>query len=273
MDNEQVLIKLAEEIKLRGFSPKTNKAYLFNVSKFMRWCRKDIKSASKEDIKRYLLNLHNKSYDVSTIRQITASITFTFKNVLSKEMIIENLPLPKKKKELPKTLTKDEISKLLENIQNKKHKLIIELLYSSGMRVSEIVNLKRENLNSQNNTIRIIQAKGKKDRNTILSKKVKEELTDYLLKNEFKTKYLFETNRGKKYTISSIQKLLKRASSPLKKHITPHMLRHSFATHLLEQGTDIRVIQKLLGHSKIETTTIYVKVATTQLQNIKNPLD
>lgn len=273
MNNEQILIKLSEQCKLRGFSNKTLKAYLYNTSKFILWYKKELKNCAKEDIEKYILMLHKKNYDINTIRQITSSLIFIFKNILNQQVSIKNIPLPKRKKQLPKTLTKEEIKTLIDNIKNKKHKLIIQFLYSSGMRVSEIVNLKRENLNSQSNTILVKQAKGKKDRITIFSPKIKEELTNYLLQKQFKTKYLFETQRGQKYTINSIQKILKRHSSKFNKQITPHILRHSFATHLLEQGTDIRVIQKLLGHSKIETTTIYAKVTTHNLSNIKNPLD
>ena len=181
--------------------------------------------------------------------------------------------MPKKKKTLPKVLSKEEINLIINNIKNSKHKLMIEILYSSGLRLSELINLKREDINLNENTIRINQAKGKKDRLTILSQKVKKELQIYLVKTEFKTKNLFETNRNKKYTKKSIQEILKKASIIISKHITPHQLRHSFATHLLESGTDIRYIQRLLGHSKLETTSIYTYVAKNKLENIKSPYD
>lgn len=180
---------------------------------------------------------------------------------------------PKKKKQLPKVLTKNEIKILLENIKNQKHKVIIITLYSAGLRLSEVVNLKREHINFENNTILVKQGKGKKDRITILSKKLKNKLSNYLSQNNFITYYLFESQRGKKYDKHTIQKILEKASENMNQKVTPHMLRHSFATHLLESGTDIRYIQSLLGHSKLETTQIYTKVASNKIQHIKSPFD
>lgn len=274
MNNEEILIKLSEKLKLRGFSRQTIKSYTYNVSRFMLYFKKEIEYAQKENFEKYILSLIDKNFEENTIRQIIASLNFVLKNVLSKDILAyENFPRPKKKKQLPKVLTKNQINEVFSNIKNSKHKLMCEIIYSSGLRVSELVNLKREDLNFDTNTILIKQAKGKKDRVTILSKKVKDEVSKYLLKNDFKTRYLFETNRNKKYTIRSIENILAKASSNLNYHVNPHMLRHSFATHLLENGTDIRLIQKLLGHSKIETTTIYTKVTTNSIINIKSPFD
>jgi len=257
MDNEQVLIKTSEKIKLLGFSPRTNKSYLYNISKFMKWYNKPLKYTQKEDIEKYILFLINKNLEENTVRISIASLNFIFKHILNKNIVnVEKIPRPKRKKLLPKVSNKEEIEFIIDNIKNTKHKLIIITIYSAGLRLSEIINLKREDINSTKNTIRIKQSKGKKDRITILSKKLKEKLFEYICKTNFKTKYIFESRRGTKYSKSSIQRILSKAAKPLNKHVTPHMLRHSFATHLLEQGTDIRLIQKLLGHSKIETTTI-----------------
>lgn len=274
MNNEQILIKTSQKLKLKGSSPKTIKVYLYNISNFMKWLNKDIKLANKANIEEYILELIDKDFQENTIRQILASLNFVFSNILYKDLVsIESIPRPKKKKQLPKVITKEEFKELLENITNKKHKLMITLLYSSGLRVSELVNIKREQLNITQNTLLVKQAKGKKDRITILSQKLKNELLEYLLQTQFKTNYLFESQRETKYTIRTIEAILKKTSKPLNKHITPHMLRHSFATHLLENGIDIRLIQKLLGHSKIETTTIYTRVATNTISNIKSPFD
>ncbi len=274
MNNEEILIKTSNKLKLKGSSPKTIKIYLYNISKFMKWFNKDMNLANKTNIEQYILGLIDKGSQENTIRQILASLNFVFSNILYKDIVsIESIPRPKKKKQLPKVITREEITLLLENITNQKHKLMITLLYSSGLRVSELVNIKREHLNTTQNTLLVKQAKGKKDRLTILSQKLKNDLLEYLLQTKFTTQYLFESIRENKYTIRSIEAILKKASIPLNKHVTPHMLRHSFATHLLENGTDIRLIQKLLGHSKIETTTIYTKVATNTIANIKSPFD
>lgn len=273
MNKVEIIRKLEEEVKLRGFSIQTNKTYKYNCTKFLDWISENSLNISQSNVRDYFLFLHNKNYDVNTIRLISASLFFLFNNVLKINITIENNPLPKKKKELPKVLTKNEINTIIENIENKKHKLIIEVLYSSGLRLSEVINIKREDINPENNTILIKQAKGKKDRITILSLKVKQTLTNYLCQTNFTTPYLFESNRNQKYTKKTIQEILKKASQSLQKQITPHMLRHSFATHLLESGVDIRYIQTLLGHSKLETTQIYTKVAKNRLETIKSPYD
>ena len=271
MDNNLVLNKLSEEIKLRGFSPKTKKAYLYNVNKFLVWISKSSDNISDSSVRRYFLML-NDFLDVSSIRQIMASLRFFFNVVLKKNICFDNIPLPKKKKTLPKVLSKNDILLILKNISNIKHRLMISLIYSSGLRISELINLKREDIDSDNNTILIRQAKGKKDRMTILSEKVKKDLFAYLCKTNFSSSFLFEGRKGA-YSSKSVQLILEKASKILNKKVTPHMLRHSFATHLLESGTDIRYIQKLLGHSKLETTSIYTHVAKKDFLKIKSPFD
>lgn len=272
MDYEKILIRLSEELKLSGFSHETKKTYTYNITKFLLWTKKESKIITDSTVREYFLYLDKKEYDSSTIRLVKASLKYLFNYVIKINIEIDNISRIKRKKQLPKVLMKEEINQIIENIPNNKHKIIISLIYSSGLRISELINLKKEDINLINNTIHIKQAKGKKDRITILSKKVKKSIQEYICKTNFKTKYLFEGRRGK-YTKSSIQRTLKKASKPLNKDVTPHMLRHSFATHLLESGTDIRIIQKLLGHSRPETTAIYAKVATNVIENIKSPFD
>lgn len=272
MDYEEILINLSEELKLRGFSLKTRSAYLYNSGKFLQWIKRTSKSISNDTVRRYFLYLNKKGYDTNTIRQIRASICFLFKNALLENINLENIPIPKKKKSLPKVLSQQEVLKIIRNIKNPKHRLIVKIIYSSGLRVSELINLKRVNIDSDKNLVHVVQSKGKKDRMTILSEKVKKDLFDYLCKTKFKTEYLFEGRDGK-YSVKAVQKILEKASKVINKKVTPHMLRHSFATHLLEAGTDIRYIQKLLGHSKLETTSIYTHVAKKDYLDIKSPLD
>lgn len=269
---EKALLQLKEKLILLGFSPKTIKSYLYNSEKFLDYLDKNSLICDNNSVKKYFLHLHSKNYDVNTIRQIKASIDFLIKNILNKQIIIQEIPSPKKKKTLPKILSKQEIKFLIKNTKNQKHQIIIKLLYSSGLRLNELLNIKREDLNFIDRTIRINQGKGKKDRITILSKKLAQELANYIAQTKFKTKYLLEGRKGK-YSPKLIQKILEKASKGLDKKVTPHMLRHSFATHLLENGTDIRYIQKLLGHSRLETTQIYTYVANSDIKNIKSPLD
>lgn len=271
---EKAIKNLQEEMILRGFSNETKKSYLHNCKKFLSYLDRTSLCIEKEPVKRYFLELYSKNYDISTIRQIKASIKFLIKDVLKKDIgeydLIKKI---KKKKQLPKVLSKEQIKNIFKEIKNRKHLLIIKFLYSSGIRLNELINLKREDLNFERKIIAVQQGKGRKDRITILSKSIKNELIQYICKKKFKTSYLFESQRGKKYSKKAIQLILEKIGKKLQIKITPHMLRHSFATHLLEQGTDIRYIQRLLGHSKLETTQIYTKVANTEIIKIKSPLD
>lgn len=274
MNHEKLLINLSNEIKLRNYSRQTHKSYLYNVSKFLQWIKINELRISSTNIKKYLLEF-SKNRDSNTIKLGKASIKFFLLNVLKKEKVDIDIPKMKKKKQLPKVISKEEIKILLENIKNKKHKLMISLLYSSGIRLSELIFLKREHLNLNENTILVKQGKGKKDRITIISNNIKKELVDYISQTSFTTKYIFESNRYTHYTCRTIQQILTNASKKIKsnKNITPHMLRHSFATHLLNSGVDIRIIQKLLGHQNLETTSIYTYISNKDYKNIKNPLD
>ncbi len=174
---------------------------------------------------------------------------------------------------LPIVLTREEIGEIFSEIKNVKHKLMLGLMYSSGLRVSEIVNVRVNNFDFKNRLLRIVEAKGGKDRTTILSEKIIASFEKYT-KDKQGNDYIFESNRGGKMTTRAVQKIFTNAlkKSKLKKDASCHCLRHSFATHLLENGTDIRYIQELLGHRRLETTQIYTKVCSNKLKNIKSPL-
>lgn len=270
---EKALFELKQKLVFRGFSSKTIKSYLYISGKFLDYLDKSSQSCDEKAVKWYFQKMHSKNYDLSTIRLIKASLDFLIQNVFEKNFAIDKIPYPKKKKTLPKILSKVEIKSIFEETKNQKYRLILQMLYSSGIRLNELINLKREHIDPSRKTILVSQGKGKKDRITLLSEKLSKDLFDYVCKTEFKTKYLFESSRRKKYSQKTIQKILEKSSRKLNKKVTPHMLRHSFATHLLESGTDIRYIQKLLGHANLETTSIYTKVANTDLLKIKSPLD
>jgi integrase/recombinase XerD len=272
MNFDNLLVELSDEMILRGFSLKTRKAYFYQCKRFFAWIKDNSKNLSVSHVKEYFLFLNNEGYVSSTVRLARASVGFLFSAILNKPVSLEQVPLPKKKKTLPKVLSKKEVLKIINNINNKKHKLMISLLYSSGLRVSELVNLKRTDIDSENNILLIRQGKGRKDRITILSKKVKNDLLFFFCNTTFRTDYLFEGRNGK-YSIKTVQKILGKSSKIINKHVTPHMLRHSFATHLLEAGTDIRFIQKLLGHSRLDTTSVYTHVCKKDFLNIKSLLD
>jgi len=271
---QEYIEKLEYRMKLKGFSPKTIKSYKYNLQNFLNYIKIDPEKVSKEDIESYFANLIKKEYMSASIKLNYASIKFFFTWVLPKNIDFVKIDTPKKERRLPKVLSKKEIVPMIRNTKNLKHKLLLEVLYSSGLRVGEAVKLKLQDIDAERNIIRINLGKGSKDRQSILSKKLKEDLLKYLCTKRDNEIYLFSKKEGH-IVIKTAQKIVSNAAkrSKLNKKVTPHMLRHSFATHLLEQGTDIRYIQKLLGHSRLETTQVYTHVANNDLKNIKSPLD
>lgn len=259
--------QIIDECKLKGYSDKTIKSYTYHIEKFLE---------SKKSPRDYLLFLIDKTKSNETIRSAGFAIKFYLrtsnKNSKNIDSIIKNIPNSKKEKKLPVILSKEEIENMILATNNYTHRLIIQIGYSAGLRCSEIENLKWRDIDFIRNSIHIKRAKGKKDRIVMLSSKVKEALQNY---SQEKEGYVFITTRGGKYTPRTIQKIIKNTAkkATIKKNISTHTLRHSFATHLLERGTDIRYIRDLLGHSDISTTLIYTKVSNKNLSNIKSPLD
>ncbi|NPE26894.1 tyrosine-type recombinase/integrase [Methanococcoides sp. SA1] len=262
-----LLLKLKKELEIRNSSTQTIKGYLYSVEKFLEFSKKS--GLNQDSVKNYTQkNLRVKS--PASVRRDLFAIKFFFENVLSQKL---DLPNPKKNSPLPNILSINEIKRLLAATPNFKHKLIIKLIYGCGLRVSEIVNLQKENLSFEENLIHIRLAKGKKDRFVKIPESIRDELENLMRMND--GKYLFESNRGGKITTATIRAILRNSANKaeIKKRVYPHLLRHSFATHLLEQGTDLRVIQKLLGHSDIRTTQIYTHISQASIKNIKSPLD
>ncbi|MBD3304096.1 tyrosine-type recombinase/integrase [Candidatus Woesearchaeota archaeon] len=254
-------IKLINELKLRGYSKKTHKAYVYHVRQFLK---------SGLDIEEFLLRLVNQGKSRQTVRLAGFAIKFYLKTQGKKECT--DIPNVKRAKKIPSVLAKKDIEMMIISTKNINHRLIIQMLYGCGFRVSELIRLKWNDIDFTRNMIHIKNAKGAKDRIVMLSPKIKKVLKK--LEHE-KEGLVFKTNRCKKYTSRTIQKIIKNSAKKagVNRRISPHMLRHSFATHLLERGTDIRYIQELLGHSRVETTMIYTKVSNKNLSRIKSPLD
>jgi len=202
------------------------------------------------------------------------ALKFYFEQVLHREKMFIEIPRPQKKQILPKVISKTDIAKILTKLKNIKHLVMIKLCYGMGLRVSEIVNLKITDIDSNRMLVHIEAAKGKKDRYVTLPSSILDDLRNYYLGYRPKI-YLFEGQNGRQYSIRSVQAVFKNAMQKAKinKSVGIHGLRHSYATHLLECGTDMYFIQKLLGHKDIKTTEIYAKVSNCQLGNIKSPLD
>ncbi|MEM4230580.1 MAG: tyrosine-type recombinase/integrase [Candidatus Pacearchaeota archaeon] len=271
---QSYLEKLSTELKLKGSSDRTIKIYSYFVEKYLKQLEKEnkqIEDANQDDIKKFLANLIG-HYSNKSRALATSSLRFFYKKVLQKPEIMIGIEIPKKEQYLPNVLTKEEIKKLIDSSETKKSKLIISFLYSTGVRVSELVNLKISDLDLENKRGKV-HGKGNKSRQIFLSEKLCQELKDYI-KQKNPQIFLF-SNKDKPLTTRNIQKIIKSVAKKagINKKVTPHTLRHSFATHLLESGVDIRKIQVLLGHSRIDTTQIYTQVSGKELENIINPLD
>lgn len=267
----ELLQELKDTCILRGYSKRTLKSYYYNVQRFLNFVEKSSLNLNNQSVKSYLLILSN-GLGTNSMRLQYASISFFFREILKIPFNTQEIPIKKKEKQLPKVISKEKINKLINFAENLKHKIIIELLYSSGLRLQELIDLKRKDIDFDRNIIHVKKGKGKKDRITLMSEKIKIDLLKYYSNYNFKTDYVLEGRKGR-YTKKSVQKVLKALGKKIGIKVTPHMFRHSFATHLLESGTDIRHIQKLLGHSNLSTTEIYTQVSNKDLSNIKSPLD
>jgi site-specific recombinase XerD len=251
--------KLIEEIKLRRYSDQTGKSYIYIVKDFL---------ASGKTPREFLLSYTTKSK--STMRSAYFALKFFYENVLN-IMFEEKLPLAKKSLKLPLVLSKEEVNKIIESTNNMKHKFVIMFLYYAGLRLDEAINIKWQDIDFDRETIHLKTAKGDKERVIFLHKKLRKMLEIYGTKKEG---LVFVSQRNGKYNKRTIQQIIKSASKKagIKKNVTPHTLRHSFATHLLESGADIRYIQQLLGHKDLKTTQIYTHVANKDIKKLANLL-
>ena len=268
------LKKLETELKLRGFSKQTSRMYLFYNRKFLEFINKDPEEITDDDVKEFLASkISDDLLSNSSVALIKASLKFFYTDMLGKNMSL--IKTPKASKKLPVVLTRKEIKDLIGNTENIKHRLLIELLYSTGLRLSECINLQYSNLDLNDGTGWVRLGKGAKDRIFIVSEIFKKDLLDYIEKKNAGGKgYIFSIN-GRKMSASGIQHAIKVSAerAGIDKSVHVHTLRHSFATHLLENGVDIRKIQKLLGHSNLQTTQIYTQVSNEEIKKIKSPLD
>ncbi len=266
--------KLENELKLRGFSKRTVDTYLFHNKRFLEFIKKEAAEIGQDDIKAYMANLmSDKNHRPSSVSLALSSLKFMYKTLMKKD-IFADIKAPKLEKKIPTVLTRDEVKMLLDNVENKKHRLLIELMYSSGLRVSECVSIKIDDLDLDDRTGTIRAGKGRKDRHIILSNTVIGHMRDFLANRSDNNPYIFSV-KERHIGIRQAQKIVNKAAKQagIKKRVFCHALRSSFATHLLENGTDIRVIQELLGHANLNTTERYTRVSKEQLKKVKSPLD
>jgi integrase/recombinase XerD len=268
--------EFAKTMKLRQYSEKTIKSYFSMIKLFMAFYKdRDLKKLTDEDIREYLLYLVDvKKVSQSYENQAINAIKFYYERVLGRPTQKYYLQRPKAEKRLPSVLSVEEVRSLLKHARNLKHRTALSLIYSAGLRVGELINLKLTDIDSARGNILIRQGKGKKDRVSLLSANILELLREYYRKYRPKV-WVFEGETGGQYSITSVQTVFRRAkdAAGIAKPATVHTLRHSFATHLLERGTDLRYIQELLGHQSVKTTEIYTHITNKGMKNIKSPFD
>lgn len=272
METKEVIAKIQTELKIQGKSPRTQRMYSFFNQKFLEHVKKDPMQITEDDVKSFFAYLlSDKSYNASSVALARSALKYFYEDLLGKN-IISRIKTPKFRRKIPEILTKDEIKKLLEHSNSLRNKVIIEFLYSSGLRVSELANLRLKDINLEEKTGLLKEGKGGKDRFFILSDALVTDLKE-CLKNHT-SEYIFPGANGA-ITSRSIQKMLKRTArrAAITKEVYPHLLRHTFATHLLESGVDIRHIQVLLSHANLQTTAWYTQVSTQELKKIKSPMD
>ncbi len=267
----EALQKLETELKLRAFSPQTITSYLYWNKQFLNFANKKPEEVIEDDVKNYIGGLLSRNVSPKSVVLVRAALKFFYDEILGKNIV--NLKTPKISKKLPVVLTKEEVKRMIDSIKNKKHRLMIMFLYSSGLRLSELLNLKVGDLEIGEKIGWVRSGKGAKDRLFLLSDRLVEEMREYLQWKK-ESDYVF-TGRKERMTPRNVQKIIKKVArnAGIEKNVHPHSLRHSFATHLLESGENIRKIQMLLGHSQLSTTQLYLDVSTEELKKVKNPLD
>ena len=272
--------KMREELVRRAFAETTIRSYLFAVEDFRRYMERRLDQRGPDDLRRYQVYLlEDKKLARGTVVGRIAALRFFYMKVLKRRDMKEDLPYPKRQKPLPIILSQEETSRLIACARNLFHRAMILTMYAAGLRRSELCRLKVSNIDSQRMMLRIELSKGGVDRDVPLSKKLLLTLREYWRWMRPKT-YLFPGMIGgfradkpitPKVIWEAVQEAAQRAG--IEKHVTPHTLRHTYATHLLEAGADLRTIQMLLGHADIAHTALYLQVSQKHLQSAPNPLD
>jgi site-specific recombinase XerD len=267
---------MKKELLRRHYSPKTLVAYVYCLKKFLLWCKdKEPRRFTKHDVKEYLDVLCEKNRAASTLNLHQQALKFALGNILNKRFFI-NLPYSKLPKKLPQVLTQEEVLRLFRAIQNPKHSLMVRLMYSAGLRVSELVNLRVKDFDFDKGYGWVRKGKGNKDRLFVLSDRIKQELLDFIAANGLIVDDWFFCGRVQGHlTTRTVYAIVRQASirAGLSKRAHPHMLRHSFATHLIENGYDVVRVQALLGHNSPDTTMVYVHMASPDLLSVHSPYD
>ncbi|HAF28390.1 MAG TPA: integrase [Bacteroidales bacterium] len=273
----QEIERFKQWMEQKRYSESSVKTYVMAITVFLRFIKpKTSAEATTEDMRRFVYQyMIPRKLSFSYQNQAVNAAKLFFKTICGSLLITEQLERPRREHKLPNVLSKEEVAAILQALPNQKHRTMLSLIYACGLRRGELLNLKPENIDSKRHLLIILNAKGKKDRVVPISDKVITMLREYYKMYKPKT-WLFEgQNEGEQYSETSLAKVLKNACAKVRitKPVTIHWLRHSYATHLLESGTDLRYIQELLGHKSSKTTEIYTHVTEKSLQKIKSPFD
>jgi len=268
--------QMKRDMELRHLSRRTRECYLEHMRKFVRHFGASPETLGEEEIKTYLyFIIEEKKASQSTVSQTYSALKFFYETTLKRDWIAYRIPRAKKQKFLPVVFSPEEVRAVLSVVGNLKHRVVLMTIYSGGLRLSEAVHLKVSDIDSERMVIRIRQGKGNKDRYTLLGKRTLEELRRYWSLCHPVDWLFFGKNKSVFLSVSSVQKAFRDAllRAGVKKAGSVHTLRHSFATHLLENGTDLYHIQRLLGHASPKTTAVYLHLSRKDLERIVNPLD
>src|ERR1700724_2269555 len=267
--------RMIEDMTIRKFAPKTQHNYLQRVKNFATYLGRSPDTASFEDVRRYQLYLTASGVGIPTLNQTVSTLRFFFKVTLGRPDIIERTAFVREPRKLPVVLSPEEVGRLLDAASGLKYKAALSVAYGAGLRASEVVALKVSDVDSKRMLIRVEQGKGRKDRHAMLSPQLLEVLRAWWRIARPKVWMFPGRDRINPMTTRQLNRLCHRAAelAGLPPWVAPHTLRHSFATHLLEQNIDIRVIQVLLGHSRLDTTARYTHVATNVIREVMSPRD
>lgn len=264
-----------DDLRLKNFSPKTIKVYVHAVAKFARHFGRSPDELDHEDVRDYLLHLLEQGRARSTCVLVRNALRHLYTDTLGRPDRVETLPRPKRETKLPVVLSREEIQRLFHSVTNLKQRAVFMVAYEAGLRLSEIIHLRIEDIDSDRMVIRIRQGKGKKDRYARLTPGLLELLREYW-RSYRPEGWLFPgATPDKTYDLATPGHLLKKACrrAGITKRVSMHTLRHSFATHLLEAGTNLRVIQRLLGHDRIQTTSVYTHISMEEVRDAPSMMD
>jgi site-specific recombinase XerD len=267
--------RMIEDMTIRKFAPKTQHDYVQRVKNFTAFLGRSPDTASFEDVRRYQLHLAESGVGVPTLNQTVATLRFFFRVTLKRHAIVEHTHFIREPRKLPVVLSPEEVARLLNAAPGLKYKAALSVAYGAGLRVAEVVSLKVCDIDSRRMIIRVEQGKGRKDRNVMLAASLLELLRAWWRAARPQGWLFPGRDRVQPITTRQLNRACHAAAqmAEIDKRVSLHTLRHSFATHLLEQNVDVRVIQVLLGHAKLDTTALYTRVATKTIQQVMSPLE